>query len=239
MAQRVPVWAKDVQLLAWKTDAYYPFACAERGRLLVGSEMLDTTTPSSGSWKTSMPAGVNEWEIEIGMVTVLRDLVNTFWFSWESILESVRKNRIQLKWKMTDRAGYEKYAVGYAWITETEIEYQMAAGLSGSTIKFLGDSYLDLSSLITPINKKVIRIPWTTTGTENCELQDNRLIGVTKEQVVHVSLEGDDKWDIIDTGTPVEGRQVKLDNAIGKLIWTITAGQFDANLYAYAIVDIV
>ena len=154
---RVPVLTGGVQLLAWKTDAYYPFACADFGRLTMGSDILLTTTPSSGPYRTRMPAGIHEWEIELGMVTVLRDLVNTFWFSWETLLLSVRQTRIQVKWKIRDRAGYEKYAIGYVYVQNTDILFNMNEPFSSSNIKLVGDGGLDFSSLITPNNPRNVK----------------------------------------------------------------------------------
>jgi hypothetical protein len=239
MANRVPVKCSGVQLLAWKTDGYYPFACADACVINVQNEMLTTTTPSSGTWRTRMPSGISDWNVNISMVTVLRDLVNTFWFSWETILESVRKNQVQLKFKLTDTSGYEKYAVGYAWIELTSISMNMTEPFSTSTVNFLSNGALDLSSLITPNNPRVItpRPQWITTGAENGILTDARLIGKTKNDIQQLSGEGDDKWKIIDTGVPVEGREAKFDTTTGSFIFTLSSGQFDANLFFYAIVN--
>lgn len=210
------VYGDDVLVEAFKDGDYYPFACVEKVKVRMKSEQVETTVPDSGAWKDILPTGRNEWDVTMSGVTVLRDLVDILWFSWETLLYQLRMEGLQLRINFKDRNGFEKFVVGKAYIEESQID-----GTSGDfsrwDLQMNGSGPLDVEGITEPVqNPNVTRIEWIATGAEPNEVQDNRLIGLAKANILLVSLEGDDKFFVITAGLPTD-RQVLLDNAAGKL----------------------
>ena len=131
------VYGKDVKLYAYKTDGYYPFACARSVKISVNSEIDETTNPSSHSWRRYQPTGLNGYNIELNAITVLQDAVSTLWYSWELMLESIRNNGLDLKIEFTDRVGNTRYATGFGYIPDSSIG-GVAGDFSESDLSILG-----------------------------------------------------------------------------------------------------
>lgn len=217
----------DMVFKAWKVNNFYPFACAEEGEITMSSELLPASTATSGAWEEVRPSGRNGWSVSASGVLVLKDSIDVLWFSWELFLEQVRRIGLDLKIEWTDRNGFMKSATGKVYIPETTMNFK-ADDFARWLSKFQGSGPLDLSGVIaTPVNTIRMRIDWIATGAEPNLVQDNRLIGKLANQVMEVSLEGDDKFQIISTGDPTH-KQARLDNVAGTLRFLndFTAGDY-------------
>lgn len=229
------VYGKMVKVYAYKTDGYYPFACARTVVFSMDSEIDETTNPSSPAWRRYKPSGMNGWTIDLNAITVLQDPVSTLWFSWELMLEAIRANGLDIKVEFTDKDGNSRYATGFVFIPKSGISGS-ADDISESDISFLGSGSLTWDGTLLPsITMGVKRISWVTTGSEPNVLQDNGMIGLAATDIYEVSLEGDDKYKVITVGTPTE-RQVLFNSGAGTLTFK---NDFDPNMYAFALVKTV
>jgi hypothetical protein len=220
---------KNVVLEAFKDDGYYRWACAFSVRVTVNSEIDFTTTPKSGGWRTKKPSGLNDWFIEFQSLTVLQDAVNTFWFGWQTMLESIRNNGMNIRLTFTDIAGQTKYWTGFVYIPQT-IMGGDTGDFSTDQIKFEGSGSFDPTGALITNSDSVIRVDWITTGIEPNVLQSNSLIGKT---IKHVSFEGDDRFKPITVGVP-NANQVLFNSGAGTLTFPFN---FDPNQVAYALAE--
>lgn len=217
------VYGKDVVIMAWKVNDYYPFACAEEVFLEMNSELISSTTGDSGAWDYYEYSGRNNWNASLKGTTVLQDAIDDLWFSWEMFLLSVRSQTMDLKFLFTDNQGNQKYATGKGLIPNSTIS-GVAEDFSDYTVKFQGSGPLDMNGfLLLPNGKKVMRIEWITTGGEPNKVQDNRLIGKTKADILLVTNEDRVKFFVIEAGNPNDD-QVRLDNTEGSLRFSIDFG---------------
>jgi hypothetical protein len=223
------VYGKDVVLEAFKIDGYYRWACATDVQITVNSELDFTTTPNSAGWRTKKPSGLNDWFIEFKSLTVLQDAVNTFWYGWETMLESIRNSGLNIRLTFTDIAGNSKYWTGFVYIPQT-IMGGATGDFSIDQIKFEGSGAFDPTGALLINSNNVIRVDWITTGAEPNVLQDNALIGKTLK---HVSFEGDDRFRIITVGVP-NGNEVKFTSATGSILFPFV---FDPNQVAYCLAE--
>lgn len=226
------VYGKDVIIEAWKDNNYYPFACAEEVSIKVTSELLPTNTPDTGVWDYYKPSGKNGWSMTMTGVTVLTDPASTLWYAWETLKYQLRTTGLDIKIRFIDRNGFEMTAIGHVKIPESEIGGR-ADDFSRFAVQFQGSGPLDINGLSIPtINPNVKRIDWITTGAEPNKVQDNFLIGRSASEIMQVSLEGDDKFQVIASGEPTH-KQVRLDSGEGSLRFAI---DFDPEWFIYAIV---
>lgn len=214
------VYGDDVVISAYKDGDYYPFACAEEVEISMLSELLAASSPDSGVWEQYRPSNRNSWRMSMTGVTVLKDDVDTLWYSWETLIYQLRTVGLNVKIDFTDRKGFNKYATGFVYIPESNISGK-SGDFSRFAIQFQGSGPLDVNGIIVPPeNPNVERLEWII-GAETKEVQNNKLIGITAGKVLEVSLEGYDIFKVITVGDPTE-KQVKLDNAAGKLIFKNT-----------------
>jgi len=207
------VWGKGVVLQAFKVDGYYSFACARTVRLRMNTEPIETTVPGDGAWKSFASSNQNEYVIELNLITVLKDAVDALWFSWETLLEQIRSNAMDLKMTWTDRTGFTKYATFKGLIIETVIDGTAEDDFSYSSITLKGAGKFDITGLITTTGDKVRRKEWIATGAEPNVLQDNDLIGRTMK---YVNWEANDKFSFISIGVP-NPMQCLFDSSAGTL----------------------
>lgn len=216
------VYGKDVKLEAYKIDGYYPFACATEVTLTMNTEIDFTTTPDSGYYRTKKSVGLNDWFIEFKSVTVLQDAVNTFWYSWETLLEQIRNNELNIRLTFKDRTNHTKYIIGKVIIPQT-IMGGLTGDFSTDSIRFEGTGPLDIDGLTIPTISMLGRFDWITTGAEpNVIVGPPAMIGKTIKQI---SYEGDDKWRIITSGIPND-KEVLYNSAVPSMTWK---NDFDAN----------
>lgn len=219
------VYGDDVILEAYKGGDYRAFACVEKIQVSVYSELVNVTTSGDGAWEHFKPTGRNRWDAALSGVTVLRDLVDTLWYSWETFLYQVRTQGLDVRFRLTDPDGFEKFFTGFVYIPESEIN-GTSGDFSRFSVKMQGSGPIDPDGIIEPpIEPDVERLEWIATGAEPNLVQHNKLIGITASQIQHVSLEGDDKFFVIIAGEP-NGKQVLLDNGAGTLRFQ---NDFEAN----------
>lgn len=212
------VYGDDVVLEAYKENAYIPFACVEEVAIAMQSEIMPTSVPDSGAWADFTYAGKNSWTAQLNGVLVLKDAVNALWFGWEMFLLQVRSTPLNIRMRWKDRQGIEKYCTGKVLIPDSGISGK-SGDISRYSIRFQGTGPLDLNGALVPpviTNMNKVRIDWIATGAEPNILQHNDLIGITAAQLMEVSWEGDDKFQIITSGEPND-KQVRLDNAAGTI----------------------
>lgn len=226
------VYGKDVIIEAYKENNYYPFACAEEVSIRMSSELISSTTADSGAWEYPEYAGRNSWEVDMSGVTVLKDELETLWFAWELFKEQIRTEGFDLRIRFIDKNGFEMYVAGHVKIPVSEINGR-ADDFSRFSWKGVGSGPLNINEFLTPpINPNVKRIPWIATGAEPNIVQSNFLIGKTIAEILQVSWEGDDKFEVIDAGDPT-AKQVRLDGSAGTLRFL---NDFDPGDYIYAII---
>jgi hypothetical protein len=229
---RKPVKGKKVRCYIYKVDGYYPVACLTNVRLWITEQVDDTSTPDSGRYVTLKPAGVARWGIDLTTVTVLEDLTETLYFTWEFFIELVRTNGVNVKVVVEDVVGNQKVYAGFCYTPQLEISGNAEDDWSNGSIQLLGSGEITFTDTLTPNIPKVIRIPWVATAEQKI-FQDNRLIGKLVADIKHVSAEGNDIWEIIDAGS-ISERQVKLDNVTGSI--EFLNGR-DVNDYVYLLVE--
>jgi hypothetical protein len=214
------VYGDDVILKAFRVDGYYPFACVEKVQVRVYSELMNVTTQGDGAWEYFKPSGRNRWDASLSGVTVLRDLVDTLWYGWETFLKQIRTQGLNVLFEITDPGGFVKSFYGFVYIPESEIN-GTSGDFSRFSVNLQGSGPIDPNGIIQPITEPdVERLEWIATGAEPNIVQHNKLIGITKDQVQMVSFEGDDKYFVIVAGEP-NGKQVRLDNAAGTLRFAV------------------
>lgn len=226
------VYGDDVIVKAYKVDNYYPFACVEEMALTMKSALLPSSVPDSGAWEDFKYSGKNGWDVTLSGVLVLQDEVDTLWFGWEMLLLALRTTGLDLYFEWKDRNGVLKYAAGHALIPESGT-IARSNDFGRWNLRLQGTGPLDVNGVITPpIQSDVERINWIVSGAEPNKVQNNNLIGRTKEQILHVSREGDDKYIVIDAGNPT-AKQVRLDNVEGSLRFAI---DFEVNEQVWALI---
>lgn len=221
------VWGMNMIFKAWKDDDFYPFACAEEGEIVMDSELLPATTATSGAWEEVRPSGRNSWNMSLSGVLVLEDQVDVMWYSWELFVEAIRKNGLDMEIEYEDIKGNTKTQRGKVYIPQTSNSFR-ADDFARWMAKLQGSGPLDPTGLLpTPSNTKVVRIDWTVSTPDTYSVQDNRLIGILVNQLTEVSWEGDDKFQIITSGTPT-AKQVLLNNITGTLTFlnVLNAGDY-------------
>lgn len=226
----------DYLLEAFKVDDYYPFACGTGLRLRRINEYDSTVTPDSGEIRTRKPTGLSDIEIEFAGVTVLQDPVDTIWKGWEFLTRQMRDNGVFLRVTLKDIKNNIKQFGGFFYPQEIELN-GVVGDVGEDSIKFIsGGTFSTDGGIDPPVNSEFVkRIEWITTGAEPNILQDDFLKGKTKEQILEVSREGDDKYTVIDAGVPNE-RQVLLENVGGTLQWSI---DFEVGEAVFALVSII
>jgi hypothetical protein len=223
------VYGKDVVISAFKGDDYYPFACAEEVRINVKTELLPASAPGSGLWEEVRPSGRNSWAASLTGVTVLKDDNDTLWFPWELFKAQIRSSGLQVKFDFIDKNGFTKYATGFVYIPNSEINGVVGDGeFSRFTVEFVGSGPLDVEGLIIdPTNDKEVKHKFFIATEGQNVFADNALIGLSGTDVLQVSREGDDKYSIITTGLPND-RQVLFNSGGGNITFEIPciAGEY-------------
>lgn len=220
----------------WKEDAYRPFACAERINIAQESEVLESSTADSGAWVKYKSANRNKWRGNLSGVMVMDDEFDVLWFFQDMMLESVRGTLQDVRITFTDSKDHVKQVTGQIWIVNENIDGDSTQDDFGRwSMEFIGNGPIDLSGIVTPPTIfERMRLEWITTGAEPNAVQSNALIGLAKEQILEVSREGDDKFQVIDVGVP-NVKQVRLDAVNGKLIFSI---DFDPNEFVWCLLNV-
>lgn len=205
------VLGKNVVLKAQKSGDYRLFACAQSLRLIVETGILETSTITTGPFKTFSPVGLSEWSITLGAVLYLRDLSEIKNFALETITEQVRNNGYNITITFTDQGGYVNVFSGFVWVPLTEI-FRETGTVAKYNVEFKGSGEFTLD--VTPPSPQEfprMRYIYTATGGETF-FTDATLIGRTIEWVDHV----DQAMLVVTAGSPASPKEVKYTSASGR-----------------------
>lgn len=192
-----PVQGKDVVLLAYNQDGYYPFACAQELTLTVDTEQLPATSVNSGTYRRKKP-GLSDWKVSLSGLTYLRDQNAVKYFVLDTLLQQIRLEGLQVQFVFTDGDGYSRTLSGHVTISSTQVG-KTTGQLSKYSLEFEGDGAFDMD-LPTPPSTSfdVKRYDYTATGAEmffsDPVLIGRRIIGFFRESTPIVG--------VITSGTP-------------------------------------
>lgn len=110
----------SVRLYAYNTDGYYLFACASEVSLTEDTEVLSTTSPASGKFRT-FKTRLSDWKLSLKGVLFLRSQTETRWVALDLFTDAIRKNGLAIKMVFTDESGYEKTMTGNVFIPSKSI----------------------------------------------------------------------------------------------------------------------
>lgn len=206
------VQGKNVIIKALKLGDYRLFACAQSLRLTVETELKETSTTSTGPFKTFSPVGLSEWNVTLGGVLFLRDQSTTKNFALESITEQVRNNGYDITITFTDDEGYVQVFSGSVFIPLTDI-FKETGSLAKFNIEFKGSGAFTID--VTPPSPNTpprMRYVYTATGGETF-FSNASLIARTIEWVDHV----DQALKIVNSpSTPADLKEVEYTSASGR-----------------------
>lgn len=222
------VQGKNVILKAQKSGDYRVFACAQSLRLTVETGLLETSTTSTGPFKTFSPNGLSEWSVSLGAVLYLRDQSVTKNFALETITEQVRNNGYNITITFTDDEGYVNVFSGFVYVPLTEI-FKETGTLAKYNVEFKGSGAFTID--VTPPSAQTVprmRYVYTATGGETY-FTDATLIGRTIEWVDR----SDSALDIVTTGSAT-ARETLYTSASGRFDFdpALTAGEIIIILYS-------
>lgn len=222
------VQGKNVILKALKSGDYRVFACAQSLRLTVETGILETSTTTTGPFKTFSPVGLSEWGVSLGAVLFLRDLSETKNFALETLTEQVRNNGYDITITFIDDGGYVNVFSGFVYIPLTEI-FKDTGSLGKYSVEFKGSGAFTLDVVPpSPLTPQRMRYVYTATGGETF-FSDATLIGRTIEWVDKT----DQALDIVFAGSPTI-RQTKYTSASGRFDFfeALTLGEIIIILYS-------
>jgi predicted secreted protein len=206
------VQGRNVILRAQKLGDYRVFACAQSVRLTVETEILETSTSTTGPFKTFSPVGLSEWGVALSGVLFLRDQSTTKNFALETITEQVRNNGYNITITFTDDEGYVQVFSGFVYVPLTEI-FKESGSVSKYNVEFKGSGSFTID--VTPPSPNTpprMRYVYTATGGETF-FSSASLIARTIEWVDHV----DQALTIVNSpSTPASPKDVEYTSASGR-----------------------
>lgn len=210
------VRGSGVIIEAVKSGSYRRFACAQSVVVTVDTELIETSTPTTGVWKTFRALGQNSWMVSLQGIVYLRDQSATKNFALETITEQIRQDGYDIKITFTDTDGYVNYISGSVLIPTTELTGGAINPFSKFSVEFQGDGALEINASLTSINEEVFTYYYDAVGGET-SFTDASLIGVTPLLGFRGTLE----FRVITSGSP--GVQELLhDSSTGTISWDAT-----------------
>lgn len=200
---------------AVKSGTYRMWACAQSVVVTVDTELIETSTPTTGVWKTFRALGQNSWRVSFQGIVHLRDQAATKNFALETITEQIRQDGYDIKITFTDTEGYVNYISGSVLIPTTELSGGAINPFSKFSVEFQGDGELEINASLTPINEEVFTYYYDGIGGET-DITDATLIGVTPL----LGFKGTDEYRVITSGTPGQ-QEILYTSASGNLSWLI------------------
>lgn len=222
------VQGKNVILRALKSGDYRVFACAQSVRLVVETGLVETSTTTTGPFKTFSPIGLSEWSVSLGAVLYLRDLSETKNFALETITEQVRNNGYDITITFTDDGGYVNVFSGFVYVPLTEI-FKETGSLAKYNVEFKGSGAFEIDvTPPSPVTPGRMRYVYTATGGETF-FSDATLIARTIEWVDR----SDSALKIVTTGSATS-RETLYTSASGRFDFdpAFTAGEIVIILYS-------
>jgi hypothetical protein len=198
-------------------SGYYPFACLQEVSLSVSTELIPTTTVDSGLYRTFEPR-LSEWKLSASGVMILRDVVNTYNFSLDSILAQVRREGYDIRLLWMDTSGYTRQIEGHVFIPESV--FTGTAGQIGKwSIEMQGSGPLTINGAITINPTSVNRFTFDSHSGSSTYVQDASLVG---RSIKWVDRE-DSAYEPITSGSPGP-REVLYDSSTGRLTFPSIIG---------------
>lgn len=111
---------KDVRLYAYLLDGYYLFACASEMTLTEQTEVLSTTSPASGNFRT-FRTRLSDWKLSLRGLLFLQSDASVMWMALDLYSDGVRQGGLPVKVKLTDESGLEKTITGNVFIPSKSI----------------------------------------------------------------------------------------------------------------------
>jgi predicted secreted protein len=209
------VRGSGVVVEANKGGTYRRWACAQSVIITVETELLETSTPTTGAWKTFRAVGQNSWRVSFQGIVYLRDQSATKNFALETITEQIRQDGYDIKITFTDTDGYVNYLSGSVLIPLTELSGGAINPFAKWSVEFQGTGELEINASLTPINEEVFTYYYDGIGGET-SIIDASLIGVTPL----LGFKGTDEYRVITSGTPGQ-QEILYTSASGQLSWLI------------------
>lgn len=201
-------------IAAVKSADYRGFACAQNITFRCETELLETSTTSTGPYRTFRPVGFTTWSITLSGVTYLRDQSATKNFALETVTQQIRTDGYSIKITFTDEEGYVNTLTGFVYIPYTEITGGAQNPFSKWTVEFQGSGEFELNVSPEPICEIVETYRYTATGGET-SFVDATLISRT----ALLGFRNTDEFKVITAGTP-GNQELKYDSTTGTISWT-------------------
>lgn len=207
------VQGSGMAIAAVKSADYRAFACVQQVILRVESDMYETSTTSTGPFRTYKYSGLTKWSVTLNGVTYLRDQSTTKNFALETITQQIRNDGYEIKITFTDTEGFINTVTGRVVIPYTEITGGAQNPFSKWTVEMLGEGTLEINVSETPICKVVDTYRYTATGGET-SFNDATLIARTPV----LGFRGTDEFNVITAGTP-GNQELKYVSGTGTISW--------------------
>lgn len=205
---------------------YLPFACATSAAFTADQELIEKTTLSSGRHK-EFTTGLSEWGMTMTDVTYIVP-ESQMYTVWDMLLESVRRNAVNVELSFTDGDGNVKTITGAAVIPHIGITAS-AEGFVEDDIELKGTGAFTVQSALitTPVNNNEVKnYEYIATGGETT-ITFADFIGRT-----FLGIFRGFPHDIITAGTPTDV-QAKVDSGAGTVTFSyaMNAGEYILILY--------
>lgn len=202
---------KNVKLRGKLDGDMVYFACATGVDFYHDTEMVEKATVGMAGWK-GYTYGLSEWGFSLTSLSVIVP-TTTMLTVFHTLLESLRKNGIDMELIFEDPDGNLKTITGRCLIPHTGISAQRT-GFSQDTIEFKGDGAFEIAtSLIAPspaINTNVQVINYTSASGSETTLTYPETIGM---DIISFARDGIGK-EVITVGSPND-KQVKWASGTG------------------------
>ncbi len=192
---------------------YLPFACATSAAFNFDQELIEKTTPVSGRNK-EFTTGLGEWGVTMTNVTYVVP-ESEMYTVWDMLLESVRRNPVDMELSFTDSEGNIKTITGQCVMPRIGITAP-ADGFVEDDIEMRGSGGFSIGEeILSPVPNinEVRQYEYIATGGETsityADLIGRELLGVWRGYPL----------EIITTGTPTD-RQVKFSSGVGALYFS-------------------
>jgi hypothetical protein len=209
------VQGSGMAIAAVKTGDYRAFACVQQVIFRVETGLLETSTTSTGPYRTFKPDGLTKWSITLNGVTYLRDQSTTKNFALDSVTQQIRNDGYDVKITFTDEGGYANTITGFCYIPYTEITGGASNPFSKWTVELQGSGEFELNVTPEPICEIVNTFRYTSTAGGETSITDATLIARTHLLAFRTT----DEFKIITTGTP-GNQEILYNSATGGLSWS-------------------
>ena len=208
------VKGSGMAIAAVSAGDYRAFACAQQVVFRCESDIFETSTTSTGPYRTYRPAGLNKWSVTLNGVMYLRDLSTTKNFALDTITQQIRTDGYNIKITFTDEGGFTNTITGFVYIPFTEITGGAQNPFTKWTVEFQGSGAFELNVTPSPICETVVTYRYDATGGET-SFTDAVLIA----RIPLLGFRSTDEYDIIESGGPPGVQQFLYDSTTGTISW--------------------